>query len=94
MLSAKVMEAKTWRNSLNEKDREYMNRVIEKLPQDSRIVIYLHYWLDLEFKDIAEVLGTMLREVEFIHNVTLRLLSKVFRQKLNVTKCQSMEVAA
>lgn len=94
MLSAKVMEAKTWRNSLSERDRDYMNQVLEKLPEDSRIVIYLHYWLDIELKDIAEVLGTKLSEVEFIHNLTLRLLSKVFRQKLNATKCQLTEVAA
>ena len=40
-----------------------MNQVLERLPEDSRIVIYLHYWLDTELKDIAEVLGTKLSEV-------------------------------
>lgn len=94
MLSAKILEAKSWKNSLNEKDREYVAQVLEKLPQDSRIVIFLHYWRDIELEKIAEVLGVPLSEVFFIHNATLRLLSKIFGHKLNEQKRQSREVAA
>ncbi|MBK7962377.1 MAG: hypothetical protein IPK04_15045 [Bdellovibrionales bacterium] len=85
---------RSWKNSLNDCDREYIAQILEKLPQDSRIIIFLHYWRDIEFEDIAEVLGVRLKEVEFIHNITLRLLSKVFSQKLNEQKRQSREVAA
>lgn len=85
---------RSWKNSLNDCDREYIAQILEKLPQDSRIVIFLYYWRDIEFEDIAEVLGVRLKEVEFIHNITLRLLSKVFSQKLNEQKRQSGEVAA
>ena len=94
MLSENILEMRSWKNSLNDCDREYIAQVLEKLPQDSRIVIFLHYWRDIEFEDIAEVLGVRLKEVEFIHNITLRLLSKVFSQKLNEQKRQSREVAA
>ncbi len=94
MLSENILEMRSWKNSLNDCDREYIAQVLEKLPQDSRIVIFLHYWRDIEFEDIAEVLGVRLKEVEFIHNITLRLLSKVFSQKLNEQKRQSGEVAA
>ncbi len=94
MLSEKILEVQSWKYSLNDCDREYIAQVLEKLPEDSRIVIFLHYWRDIEFEDIAEVLGIRLREVEFIHNMTLRLLSKVFSQKLNEQKRQSGEVAA
>ncbi len=94
MLSEKIMEVRSWKNSLSDCEREYIAQVLEKLPEDSRIVIFLHYWRDIEFEDIAEVLGVRLREVEFIHNMTLRLLSKVFSQKLNEQKRQSGEVAA
>lgn len=71
-----------------------MIQVLEKLPEDSRLIIFLHYWRDLDLKEIADVMGVHLREVEFIHNATLRLLSKVFGKKLNERKCQSREVAA
>lgn len=94
MLSAEVLETRSWRNSLSESDKEYMIQVLEKLPEDSRLVVFLHYWRDLELKEIAEVMGVRLKEVEFIHNATLRLLSKVFGKKLNERKCQSREVAA
>lgn len=94
MLSEKILEVRSWKNSLSDCEREYIAQVLEKLPEDSRIVIFLHYWRDIEFEDIAEVLGVRLREVEFIHNMTLRLLSKVFSQKLNEQKRQSGEVAA
>ena len=94
MLSENILEMRSWKNSLNDCDREYIAQILEKLPQDSRIVIFLHYWRDIEFEDIAEVLGVRLKEVEFIHNITLRLLSKVFSQKLNEQKRQSGEVAA
>ena len=94
MLSEKILEMRSWKNSLSDCEREYIAQVLEKLPEDSRIVIFLHYWRDIEFEDIAEVLGVRLREVEFIHNMTLRLLSKVFSQKLNEQKRQSGEVAA
>lgn len=94
MLSENILEMRSWKNSLNDCDREYIAQILEKLPQDSRIVIFLHYWRDIEFEDIAEVLGVRLKEVEFIHNITLRLLSKVFSQKLNEQKRQSEEVAA
>lgn len=94
MLSAKVMDAKSWRNSLNKKDREYVLRVLEKLPEDSRTVIYLRYWRDFELCDIADILGIRRGEVEFIHRMTLQLLSKIFGQKLTVTKSQTMGVAA
>ncbi len=94
MLSENILEMRSWKNSLNDCDREYIAQILEKLPQDSRIIIFLHYWRDIEFEDIAEVLGVRLKEVEFIHNITLRLLSKVFSQKLNEQKRQSREVAA
>jgi len=94
VLSEKILEMRSWKNSLSDCEREYIAQVLEKLPEDSRIVIFLHYWRDIEFEDIAEVLGVRLREVEFIHNMTLRLLSKVFSQKLNEQKRQSGEVAA
>ncbi len=94
MLSENILEMRSWKNSLNDCDREYIAQILEKLPQDSRIVIFLHYWRDIEFEDIAEVLGVQLKEVEFIHNMTLRLLSKAFSQKLNEQKRQSGEVAA
>lgn len=94
MLSEKILEVRSWKNSLSDCEREYIAQVLEKLPEDSRIVIFLHYWRDIEFEDIAEVLGVRLREVEFIHNMTLQLLSKVFSQKLNEQKRQSGEVAA
>lgn len=94
MLSYKILEVRSWKNSLSDCEREHIAQVLEKLPEDSRIVIFLHYWRDIEFEDIAEVLGVRLREVEFIHNMTLRLLSKVFSQKLNEQKRQSGEVAA
>lgn len=94
MLSEKILEVRSWKNSLSDCEREYIAQVLEKLPEDSRIVIFLHYWRDIEFEDIAEVLGIRLKEVEFIHNMTLRLLSKVFSQKLNEQKRQSGEVAA
>lgn len=94
MLSKSVREAQSWRNSLTAQDREYVNQVLEKLPEDSRIVIYLHYWRDLELKDIAEVLGVRLNDVEFIHKATLRLLSKVFSPKNICNQAKQMEVAA
>ena len=94
MLSEKVLEVRNWKNSLTDFDREYIGQALEKLPEDSRIVIFLHYWRDIEFEDIADVLGVRLKEIEFIHKVTLQLLSKVFSQKLNEQKNQSGEVAA
>ena len=94
MLSENILEMRSWKYSLNDCDREYIAQILEKLPEDSRIVIFLHYWRDIEFEDIAEVLGVRLKEVEFIHSITLRLLSKVFSQKLNEQKSQSGEVAA
>lgn len=71
-----------------------MAQVLEKLPQDSRLVIFLHYWRDIEFKEIASVMNVPLKEIEFIHRATLRLLSKVLSKKLNNQKSQSGEVAA
>ncbi|MBL7542838.1 MAG: hypothetical protein JNL11_03435 [Bdellovibrionaceae bacterium] len=94
MISKEILEARSWRNSLTEAEREYMIQVLEKLPQDSRLVIFLHYWRDIEFKEIAEVMGVTMNEIEFIHRATLRLLSKVFGKKLNEQKNQSGEVAA
>lgn len=94
MISKEILEARSWRNSLTESEREYMIQVLEKLPQDSRLVIFLHYWRDIEFKEIADVMGVPIKEIEFIHRATLRLLSKVFGKKLNEQKNQSGEVAA
>jgi len=82
MLSANILQATTWKNSLTDVERDYVRRVLEKLPEDSRIVIYLHYWMDIEFIEIAKTLGVRLKEIQFIHDATLRLLSKVFRQQL------------
>lgn len=89
MISEKILELKSWKNSFNEMELDYISKVLEKLPDDSRIVIFLHYWRDIEFEDIADALCIPQKEVEFIHNVTLRLLSKVFRQKF--IKQKSME---
>jgi DNA-directed RNA polymerase specialized sigma24 family protein len=94
VISENILEVRSWKNSLNDCERDYIAQVLEKLPEDSRIVIFLHYWRDIELGDIAEVLGVRLKEVEFIHNMTLRLLSKVFGQKLNEQRRQSEEVAA
>ncbi len=94
MLSEKILELWSWRNSLSDCEQEYIAQVLEKLPEDSRIVIYLRYWRDIEFKDIAEVLGVRLKEVESIHHMTLLLLAKVFSQKLNEQKHFFREVTA
>lgn len=94
MLSENLLDLRSWKNSLSEPEREYIVQILEKLPEDSRIVIFLHYWRDFELKEIAKVINVRLKDVEFIHNVTLRLLSKVFLKKLNQQKCQSREVAA
>lgn len=79
---------------MNDCEREYIAQILEKLPEDSRIVIFLHYWRDSEFEHIAEVLGVRPRQVEFIHRMTLQILSKVFVQKLNDQKRFLKEVAA
>lgn len=94
MPSEKILKTRSWKNSLNDSEREYITQILEKLPEDSRIVIFLHYWKNFEFEDIANVLGVRRRKVEFIHNVTLKLLSKIFVQNLNEQKRQSREVAA
>ena len=69
-------------------------RVLEKLPEDSRIVIFLHYWRDIDIPRIAELMGLQIRKVDYIHKMTLQLLSKVFIQKLNEQRHQLKEVAA
>ena len=94
MLSTEVLKRQSWRNSLTSSDKEYMERVLEKLPEDSRLVIFLHYWRDFELKDIADVMGTCLKEVELIHNMTLQLLSKAFGKTSENEKRQSREVTA
>lgn len=82
MLSIQIWEASCWKNSLGQKDREYINNVLKILPENSRIVIFLHYWRGIEFEEIAELMSVRLKEVELIHIKTLQLLSKVFRQKI------------
>ena len=94
MLSDKILELRNCKNSLSDYEKDYIAQVLEKLPHDSRIVIFLHYWRDIEFKEIAKVLGARLQEVEFIHDVTLRLLSKIFHQKFNEQNQKSEEFAA
>lgn len=79
---------------MNDCEREYIAQILEKLPEDSRIVIFLHYWRGIEFENIAEVLGVRPRQVEFIHRMTLQILSKVFVQKLNDRRRFLKEVAA
>ena len=94
MLSENVWEANSWTNSLSEDDREYMNQVLEKLPEDSRVIIFLHYWMDMEPKEIAEVMGMGLKKIDSIHNSTLQFLSKVFKRKFINKTSQPKEVAA
>ena len=94
MLSHGIWENKSWKNSLTESDRELIMLSMEKLPYDSKIVIFLHYWREIEFKEIAEVLGIKLKEVEFIHNATLQLLSKVFGKRTHEQRNQLKGVAA
>lgn len=86
MLSRKILEAHRWKNSLDESDVRYIWKVLEKLPEDSKVIIFLRYWRNIEFDEIAETLGLSLRKIKFIHDMTLRLLSKVFLHNLNDQK--------
>ena len=94
MLSAKILQTTSWKNSLNDVEKDYVRKVLEKLPEDSRIIIYLHYWRDIELSDIAKTLGVRLREIQFVHDATLRLLSKVFSQKLDEQQLKPKGTAA
>lgn len=86
MLSQKILETQHWKNSLDESDVRYIWKVLEKLPEDSKVIIFLRYWRNIEFDEIAETLGVSLRKIKFIHDMTLRLLSKVFLNNLNDQK--------
>lgn len=94
MLFQKIAESKSWENLLNSRDKEELHRKLEKLPEDSRAIIYLRYWKNIEFKEIAEVLGLRLRQVEYIHEITLRLLSKALTATNQLTKCRTEGVTA
>jgi len=94
MLSQEVLTAQSWKNSLNTEDKEYLQAVLSKLPQDSRIIIFLRYWRDFEFEDIAKVLGIALSEVFTVHDLTLRLLSKTICFNKKPMHSQTKEAAA
>ena len=94
MLLSKFLKNRSWRDSLTETDKKYMEQVLQKLPNDSRIVIFLHYWRDIGLQDIADIMGVCLKEVVLIHNITLQMLSKAFGKTINNEKYQSRKVAA
>ncbi len=81
MFSEKIRKARSWKNLLSESEIDYLLKILSKLPHDSRIVIFLCYWRDLELDDIASILGISRKETDYIHDMTLQLLTKVLSKQ-------------
>lgn len=43
---------------IRQETRDAVQRLLNTLPPDDRLVLVLHYWYDLPYADIAQVLGT------------------------------------
>jgi len=93
MLSENILKAESWKNSLSIEDKEYVHTVLSKLPQDSRVIIFLRYWRDFEFEDIAKTLGIALSEVFAVHDLTIQLLSKTICFNKKPMHSQTKEAA-
>jgi len=57
-------------------DKEMLNKVLEELPDNYKIVLTLYYQEDMTFKEIGEVLGKPMNTVKSYHQRALILLKR------------------
>lgn len=94
MISESILESRSWKNCLDDNEKRNFHLVLSKLPEDARIVIFLRYWRDFEFEDIAITLGQRLSQVHQTHKLTIQLLSKVLIGNMNSSQSHKKEAVA
>ncbi len=55
-----------------------MLSLVVTLPEDARVIVYLRYWREFEFSEIAKAIEMKQNEVIFVHSKALQILKAVF----------------
>jgi len=58
-------------------DKEILNKILNELPENYRMILALYYQEDMTFKEIGEVLGKPLNTVKSYHFRAIKLLKKL-----------------
>lgn len=61
-------------------DKEMLNKVLDELPDNYKIVLTLYYQEDMTFKEIGEVLNKPLNTVKSYHHRALIMLRNILHQ--------------
>ncbi len=57
-----------------------VNKLIEKLPPQTRLILFLHYYEDLTFLEISEILNEPLNTVKSRHQRALKFLKRIIKE--------------
>ena len=68
----------SWARFLSSDEKKYVSFLVKRLPADARHILYLRYWRDFEFNEIAKAIKMKPNEVLFVHSKALQILKAVF----------------
>lgn len=77
-LLIRAASAHSWARFLSSNEKKYVSFLVEMLPADARYIVYLRYWRDFEFSEIAKAIEMKPNEVSFVHSKALQILKATF----------------
>ena len=68
--------ARKWSFPLSEKRKQEVEKNVMQLPVDERTIVYLKYWLNMSFGQIAKTLGMDFYDVRVAHENAVAILKR------------------
>lgn len=74
----RIQSINSWVRFLSSNEKKYVGSVVEMLSEDARVIVYLRYWREFEFSEIAKAIKMKQNEVIFVHSKALQILKAIF----------------